>query len=224
MSISEDLGTVERSETLTAQTYRRLRHALMTGTLAPGKKITGRLIAGALNVSLTPAREAIGRLVAEGGLSPGSNRAAFVPKITKADYQEILSARLLLEGLAAESAVEHLDADRLAEIERAQREGEEAADREDYVAMLQKNADFHFLIYRAAKLPIIFSIIDSLWLRVGPTLTLLTPGYQQSRQGTRNHLDAIDAIRQRSGKRLKQVIKKDLNDGASFILPLLDDQ
>ena len=88
---------------------------------------------------------------------------------------------------------------------------------------LQKNAEFHFLIYRTANLPTLFSIIDSLWLQAGPTLSLLAPGYQKSRQGSRNHLNAIESIRQGSGKLLRKAIEKDLKDGTNYIMPLLDD-
>ncbi len=223
MSSNENFGIVERGETLTVQTYRRLRHALMTGTMAPGEKVTGRRIASALDVSLTPAREAISRLVAEGGLEPGANRAALVPRLTKVKYQEIFTVRLLLEGLAAETAIDNLNAERLVELEKVQQEMEEAVDREDLVTSLQKNADFHFGIYRAANLPTVFSFIDSLWLQVGPTLSLLAPRYQRSRQGLRNHFDALEAIRECNGKHLRQAIEKDLKDGADYLLPLLDD-
>jgi DNA-binding GntR family transcriptional regulator len=223
MAPNENLGIVERGETLTVQTYRRLRHALMTGTLSPGEKVTGRRIASALDVSLTPAREAISRLVAEGGLEPGANRAALVPILTKSKYQEIITVRLLLEGLAAETAIEFLDAGSLGELEKVQQEMEKAINRKDLVTSMQKNADFHFHIYRAANLPTVLSFIDSLWLQVGPTLSLLAPEYQQSRQGSRNHHDALEAIRNGSGKRLRKAIEKDLKDGAGYLLPLLDD-
>lgn len=223
MNFSNDLGTIERGETLTEQTYRRLRHALMTGTLTPGEKITGRRIAGALQVSLTPAREAIGRLVAEGGLQPGPNRAALVPRLTKAKYREIVTLRLLLEGLAAETAAANIDAGLLKKIEKTQDALEDAGKRNRHQVRMQMNADFHFMIYRAANLPTVFSFIDSLWLQAGPTLSLLGPEYQKSRLGLSNHLEAIEAIRAGSGKLLRKAIEKDLKDGTKYIMPLLDD-
>ncbi len=223
MAIDNDLGTIERGETLTQQTYRRLRHALMTGTLTPGEKVTGRQIADALQVSLTPAREAIGRLVAEGGLEPGPNRSALVPKLTKAKYKEIVAIRLLLEGLAAETAAAKIDAGLLKKIEKTQSALEAASKRSDHLTRMQMNADFHFMIYRAADLPTVYSIIDSLWLQAGPTLSLLGPEYHKSRLGLNNHLKAIEAIHQRNGKRLRKAIEKDLKDGTTYVIPLLDD-
>ena len=223
MTASESLGTVERSETLTLQTYRKLRQALMSGRLKPGEKVTGRQIAAALDVSLTPAREAISRLVAEGGLEPGMNRAALVPRLTRSKYREIISIRLLLEGLAAETAAAHMDDARLAELVRIQEAMEAAADSGDQVARMQRNADFHFFIYRAAELPTLFAIIDGLWLQAGPTLSLLAPDYQQSRKGSRHHFDAIAAARAKDGAGLRRAIEEDIEDGTAYILPLLQE-
>jgi GntR family colanic acid and biofilm gene transcriptional regulator len=223
MQPNDNFGNVKRNETLTEQTYRRLRHALMTGTLSPGEKITGRRIASALNVSLTPAREAIGRLVVEGGLEPGRSLAALVPKLTKTKYREIIQVRILLEGLAAETSMQNFNAKLLAKLENIQRDITEATDCDQHQTILKKNADFHFLIYKTANMPTVLSIIDSLWLRIGPSMSLFSPDYQISRQGSRNHQEVLEAIRQGNAENLRSAIVKDLNDGTDYLMPLLDD-
>lgn len=49
--------------------YRSLRSQIMCGEIAPGQALTLRGLAKSFGVSMTPAREAIRRLVAEGALS-----------------------------------------------------------------------------------------------------------------------------------------------------------
>ena len=49
--------------------YRRLRQQVMHGELAPGQALTLRGLAKTFDVSTTPAREAVRRLVAEGLLT-----------------------------------------------------------------------------------------------------------------------------------------------------------
>ena len=51
---------------LRQQVYDSLREALTAGRFVPGQKLTFRFVAGALGVSLTPVREALRRLLAEG--------------------------------------------------------------------------------------------------------------------------------------------------------------
>ena len=50
------------------QVFSRLREALITGQLAPGRALSVRRLASEFDVSAMPAREAIRRLVAVGAL------------------------------------------------------------------------------------------------------------------------------------------------------------
>ncbi len=58
--------------------YRALRSQIMLGELPPGKALTLRGLAAEHHLSMTPAREAVRRLVAEGaltlsGIGPGGD-------------------------------------------------------------------------------------------------------------------------------------------------------
>lgn len=218
-----ELESLDRADTLTDRTYWQIRRAMMTGSLYPGEKITVRGIAGALGVSLTPAREAIGRLAAERALELGPSRTVTVPKLTKERYQEIYRIRFLLEGFAAETALEKLkpaDLKRLQEIHRAHLH---AIERGDVKETLARNEDFHFQIYRASGMTTLVSIIESLWLQIGPTLNLLYPAYRKDQKGNRNHKRAIEAIVAHDAKALRAAIEQDLSDGAEQILKVLED-
>src|SRR5689334_18492683 len=89
---------------LRSQVYDWLREALTTGRFAPGQKLSFRFIAGTLGVSLTPVREAIRRLVAEGAFEMRPNRSVRVPLMTRDRILELRDIRLALEGLATEKA------------------------------------------------------------------------------------------------------------------------
>ena len=67
------LSTAEDTS-LRRQVYDSLREALTAGRFVPGQKLTFRFVAGALGVSLTPVREALRRLVAEGAFEMQPNR------------------------------------------------------------------------------------------------------------------------------------------------------
>ena len=89
---------------LRTRVYDSLRDALTAGQFTPGQKLSFRYIAGTLGVSLTPVREAIRRLVAEGALEMRPGRSVRVPLMTQAKILELRDMRLTLEGLAAEKA------------------------------------------------------------------------------------------------------------------------
>lgn len=195
----------------------------MSGQLSPGEKITIRGIADALGVSLTPAREAIGRLVSERALDHGPERTVFVPEVGVDEYRELLEIRLMLEGKAAELAAGRFDSDQLERLEGIQERMVRSISQDEPKQALALNEDFHFLIYGTANRPMLLSMIEGLWLRVGPVMNLLTPRYQRSYQGAKNHAGALEAARAGDGPALRAAIEKDLTDGAAHVLELLCD-
>ncbi|KQW40661.1 GntR family transcriptional regulator [Rhizobacter sp. Root404] len=210
-----------RADTLADQAYRGLHRALMTGGLLPEQVLTVRGIADEYGVSLTPVREAIQRLVAEGALTIENARTIRVPRLDVETYREILKIRLELEPMAARQAALRMDngeMDRLDEVVAAHRAAIEAGEAH---RTLTANTDFHMSIYRASALPVLVGIIESLYLRVGPTLNLLFPQYCGSLTGHETHLRAVDALRRRDGDALAQAIRDDLTDGSRFLIRFL---
>lgn len=76
-----------------------LRHAILTGILPPGTKVSEQEIADAIGTSRQPVREACLRLAGEGLLDIRPQRGTFVSKITAA---EVLDARFVREAVEAD--------------------------------------------------------------------------------------------------------------------------
>lgn len=210
-----------RADTLTDQAYRRLHRALMTGGLLPEQVLTVRGIAESYGVSLTPVREAMQRLVAERALTVENARTIRVPRLDVETYREILRIRLELEPMAAREAAARMsneEMDRLDRVEAAHLAAIQAGQAHE---TLSTNTDFHMSIYRASEQPVLVGIIESLYLRVGPTLNLLFPRYCGGLTGHQTHLEAIDALRRRDGDALAKTIRHDLTEGSRFLIRLL---
>lgn len=210
-----------RGDTLAERSYWRLHRELMTGSLLPEQVLTVRGIADRYGVSLTPVREAIQRLVAERALTIENARTIRVPRLDVETYRETLKIRLELEPMAARDAAARMDnaeMDRLDEVAAAHHAAIVAGQAQRTLAA---NTDFHMSIYRASGQPILTGIIESLWLRIGPTLNLLFPTYCGSLTGVEMHLAAMDALRRRDGEALARAIRDDLTHGARFLVRLL---
>lgn len=95
-----------------AGVYDRLRQLIVRGRLPPGDRVTEADVAARLDVSRTPAREALrrlhreGLLVASGGGRGAQMRLAVAP-ITRAGVEELYQLAGVVEGVAAR-AVERL--------------------------------------------------------------------------------------------------------------------
>lgn len=90
------------SDSLSTDTYKRLRDLIVRGRLAPGSRLIETDIAARLDVSRTPVRYALHRLEQEGLIvfSDGSKRASSVAPLTKEDGRELLYVVGQIEALA----------------------------------------------------------------------------------------------------------------------------
>ena len=175
-------------------------------------------------VSPTPARDALGRLVVERALESGPNRTVFVPRLTEAKVREIYRVRLALEVMAAEAAVPAFDAEKCADLERFQINIGAAMDRKDYKAVLRENEKFHFSIYRASNLPIVCNVVEGLWLQIGPSLNLLYPEFDQTRQGINAHHALIRGLKRRDPAAVAAAVTQDLKGGEQRLLRVVADE
>lgn len=207
------LEPIVREKTLGEHAYEKLKRALMTGAFKPNQKTTIRAAAEALNVSITPARDALSRLVTEGALESKGPKTIIVPPLTMPVLQEITKLRIALEGMAAETAVPKIDDTVIEELENTQERLNAAMDEERYTDVLNENELFHFTIYRHAEMPRLLSIIEPLWLRIGPSLNLLYPEFAVRKTGVSNHMDALGGLRRGEPKVVKEAIEQDIRDG-----------
>lgn len=212
---------LERPATLAEGAYESIAASLMEGGFVPGEKIATRTLAAQLGVSLTPAREAVLRLVREGALELFSARATVVPTLSPERFKEIYCIRHSLEPNVAKEAAERLTGDDIRALERSLERMTASFRRGDYRAAFQSDGEFHFRIYEAAGMPLVVSFIRAAWLRVGPTFRLLYPSFANPDDAIRIHGEAIVAARARSGSELASAIERDLRRGEELLLRLM---
>jgi DNA-binding GntR family transcriptional regulator len=204
--------------------YDRLKDIIIRGAFPPNQKLTVRSVAGALNVSTTPARDAINRLLTEGALVNAGPKTVVIPSLTKEVLEEVTATRLALEGLAAERSVQAITDDDVAELEELQKVINRGLDEGNYRAVLQANRAFHFLIYRRSNWQRLVSMIESLWLQIGPSLNELYPDFALNRKGVSNHIEIIDGLHQGDARKVRRGIEQDLRDGYERLSALLKER
>ncbi|MCL3883121.1 GntR family transcriptional regulator [Marivita sp. GX14005] len=132
-----------------------LRDRIITGDLAPGEKIAVNALAEDIGVSLTPLREALKLLAAEGLVDLTPNRGAFVSEVTVEQTRNLFEVIAGIEGLAAELACKRMSEADLAELASLHEEMKShAADaaRDRYFAL---NRTIHDRIVEYARNPIL---------------------------------------------------------------------
>ena len=192
-------------------TYRRLRDMVLHGVLVPGQKVTIQGIIRALEVGMTPVREAIRRLTAEGALELHENRRVSVPRLTPSQLDEIAFARLALEPRLALMAMARMRPSDIKAIACIDAEIDAAIAAMDVQCYLAGNFRFHFAIYEIAAAPILLSLSQSLWLRFGPSLRVVIES--EASIGPDRHRDAMAAMRAGDARGLSEAIEADIAQG-----------
>lgn len=162
------LDRVDQSK-LREVVYDALHAAFTRGAFAPGDTLSLRNLADQLGTSITPVREAVRRLVAEGALIDTPSRTLQVPPFDTPRLTDLMRARMALEPMLAASAVQAMTPETLATLGRILSEDHDAPGAPD----LEQNHRFHFTLYRQATAPVILPVVEGLWLQNGPYLNLM---------------------------------------------------
>lgn len=192
--------------------YRQLRELILFGDLAPGQAVTIQGLSERLDAGMTPVREAIRRLTAEGALEFQGNRRVCVPLLTADNISELILARQWLDPHLALRATERASLEDLDRLTLLDNELDEAILRGALRAYLELNYRFHKRLYEIAAAPVLASVADGLWLRFGPSLRVVC-----GRIGTQNlpdkHKDVLKAMHARDAEAAARAIREDVIQG-----------
>jgi len=217
VGLERSIRAVER-ETLNDRVYRELRTIIMSGGFAPGSEMKLRALAQSLHVSPMPVRDAIGRLVVERALKMLPNHRVIVPETTIDEFLEIRRVRILLEGEAAALACQHVSPDVIASLKRIHEKIKSLSGNKQR-QFWALNQEFHFAVYEAAKSPLLLSMIESLWLQIGPVFNHIP--INLTSEGARGHHRIIAALSAGDAKAARAALTEDLMKGGDRIIATL---
>lgn len=196
--------------------HAKLRDMILFGQLTPGQSVTIQGLTDVLGTGMTPVREAIRKLTAEGALDFQGNRRVCVPVMNSARLDELAFARLTIEPKLVELAATNLQQHHISELSRIDAAVNSAIWAGDVTKYMQHNHSFHFSLYKVANAPILLSIAHSLWLRFGPSLRVVCGRFGTSSLPDR-HQQALTAMQQRDPSALIQAMREDLQQGIDFV-------
>ncbi|MCF2906620.1 GntR family transcriptional regulator [Octadecabacter sp. CECT 8868] len=196
--------------------YRTLRGRILHGEIHPGHALTLRGIGKEFGVSMTPAREAVRRLVAEGALSLSSSGRVATPELSNERIEELAALRALLEP---ELAARALPRAHMALIERLEEINDRIAPviaRQDAPAYIRRNLEFHRTLYLRAQAPAMLALAETVWLQLGPTMSKLY-GRLKRTETPRNHKLILAALKAGDEASLKLAVRSDATQGLRML-------
>lgn len=130
--------------------HRALRDAIIGGRLRPGSRLSVPHLAQKLDVSRSPVREAVQRLVQDGLATEEPHRGAAVAMLDPTELIPLYEVREALEGLAASLAARCGDGDHLAALVQAHREHAAVLERGESSQFVARDMAFHAALRTAS--------------------------------------------------------------------------
>jgi DNA-binding GntR family transcriptional regulator len=210
------------ADSLGDRVYQQIRTALMSGRYQSGEKLKLRDLALEYQVSLTPVREALKCLVSEKILDQVDRRSVKLPTLSPERYLEICDMRVMLEGRAAQVCSQRISPGELAALETIHEKLVLARQEGRALDVWDLNRKFHMEICRAAKMPVLQSVVENLWLQSGPVICGLQ--VERSVFETKRHHPhkrILKAMRERDAAEAAGAMEQDIMTVAIRLVPYL---
>ena len=197
--------------------YRTLRSRIMHGELPPGQALTLRGIGKQFDVSMTPARESVRRLAAEGALTMSSSGRISTPELSNDRIEELASLRALLEPELASRALPRAHMALIERLQTINTNVSEAVVKQDAVGYIRSNLEFHRTLYLRAQAPAMLAMAETVWLQMGPTMSKLY-GRLKRTEVPPHHRLIVAALRAGDEPGLRLAIRTDVTQGLRLLV------
>ncbi|WP_413299073.1 GntR family transcriptional regulator [Bacillus sp. 1P10SD] len=179
--------------------YLFLKEMILEGELKAGDRLIERELAGKLNISRTPIREALFRLESQGFVKTVPRKGVVVSNISESEVIEVFTILASLEVLAVKLAAQRMDQETQLELEQKIQELlalAEQAEEDFNLEHIQMNR----LINKASKSPKLFEILSGLidYIHMAANMGYETPG--RRKESLREHIDIMKALRDKESE------------------------
>ncbi|MGE0852664.1 MAG: GntR family transcriptional regulator [Hyphomicrobiaceae bacterium] len=192
---------------LTNTTYLKLREMIFSGQLHPNERLVESDLAERLNVSRTPVREALHRLVSEGLVAEAFRKGYVVAEFSAEFIIDNYTVREVLEGLAARLAAMHASELEIVQLDVKLDAIAEASRANDVATVADHNMTFQMLIAKASRNVLLGSVLVTLQDRLR-----MLRGYNFHVKGRREEAlkeqrELLKAIRARDSERAEHLAR-----------------
>jgi len=169
-----------------------LREGILSGEIPRGTRLKQAELAEELGLSITPVREALKLLAAEGYVHGATHRGAIVAPFEAASAAEVIELRALLETRLTVSAMRRMTLGDMEQMQRLGQEFDRAFEMGDRNAARAANYRFHRFLYGLAGQPLSLHFVQVLWAKY-PFDIINQLGGRVGR-ATHEHARIIDAV------------------------------
>ena len=195
-----------------------LRERIISGVFPRGSRLKQAEIAEQLKLSITPVREALKLLEAEGYISGDSYRGARVVPFDAGASAEILQLRLLLESQLVRAAIERITTQDITELRVLANDFAKAFETGDRAIARGINYRFHRQLYDIAQLPQTLHFVQILWARY--PFDLIKSASNRGEDAVREHEEILQAFASGDASAAMLAMRKHIESGWTVLKSL----
>jgi DNA-binding GntR family transcriptional regulator len=212
----------KKHASLAERVYRNLRHGIITGVIRGGTRLVETTLASQMKVSRTPVREALHKLALEGFLYSIPRAGYIVEETSETDIKDLFATRTAIEQIAVKWAIQKITDEELKRLETNLQKTDEVINSGATESMMDLDAEFHQIIYRAARSKTLYKISQTLsdhTLRFRLACIHVPEIAGRARQG---HMKIFDALKVKDAAMAEEVVKDHLDTVITDILDHLE--
>ncbi|HEX7426235.1 MAG TPA: GntR family transcriptional regulator [Mycobacterium sp.] len=196
---------------------RYVRNRIFDGRYAAGKYVRLDQLAAELGISVTPVREALFELRAEGLLAQQPHRGFVVLPVTGRDISDVSDVQAHIGGELAARAATNITDDQVRELESIQAQLEAAYASDDDERAVRLNHDFHRAINVAADSPKLAQLMSQITRYAPESVFPIVAGWPK--RSMKDHRRVVAALAKRDAEQARVAMSEHLSAGAA---PLID--
>jgi DNA-binding GntR family transcriptional regulator len=202
---------------LSEDVARIIRRRIFDGTYAAGSYVRLDQLAAELGISVTPVREALFALCAEGLINQQPRRGFVVLPVTGRDVTDVANVQAHVGGELAARAATNITDDQLHELKEIQAQLEDAYAGGEDERTVRLNHEFHRAINVAADSPKLAQLMSQITRYAPESVFPAIEGWPE--QSMQDHRRILSALKKRDDKLARAAMAEHLAAGA---VPLID--
>ena len=194
-----------------------LREGIISGMFPRGSRLKQAEIAEQLRLSITPVREALKILEAEGYVTGNSYKGVCVAPFDASASEEVLELRLLLEARLIRATAEKATPKDVSELRALAAEFDQAFRAGDRAVARGVNYRFHRRLYGIADMPQTLYFVQVLWARYPFDLINAVAG--RGKFAAREHEEILRALASGDASAAMAAMRQHIESGWKLLKP-----
>lgn len=217
MATAYQKQAIKMTEPIRDQIAGILRSRIISGELKPNQHLVAREVSAEFEVSTTPVKEAFRILESEKLVHTIARKGTVVTAYTQETIFQFAKLRSAIEGVIANIATYNLLDEEIQEMEELLVQAKYHLDAETSIAV-DINTKFHNIIRSASNNDYMVQLIRNINSFESAQRTEALEDYEERKLGYQEHLEILNAIKDRDGNQVETLMREHVRRSAIFVM------